>query len=155
MNLFVLSLLNFCYLWFFLLQNKYFQIRIHKKISHITKNLRTYRLAICMAIRIANLYDYTNSYGLAIRMVYTDQQSIWTIQIADLYVRKRNFCTPLLFRWWKLTKIHRILLTNACTSLETKYASKPPLTKSTYTKWWKFCEKKNSAAEIKNWTCYL
>lgn len=69
-------------------------------------------------------------------------QFVWFIRIADPYVSKFFFYISLLFWRWKPTKIHRILLTKACTPLEIKYTSKSPLTKTTYTKWQKFCGKK-------------
>ena len=74
-----------------------------------------------------------STYGLTICMV---------IRIANPYVRQILFCTSLLLWRRKSTKIRRILLTNARTPLETKYASKPPLTEATYTKSRKFYGKK-------------
>ena len=83
-----------------------------------------------MHIQIANPYDYM------------DCQFVWVIQISNLYVHTIVFCIPLLLRRWKLNKIHHIFFNNARTPPETKYASKPPLTEATYTKWWRFCGKK-------------
>jgi len=69
-KLIFLSLLNFCYLQIFVITKKLFL-----KYSQFLKKF-TY-------IRINDIYD---PYGLLIRMNHTDCQSVWIIQIVDLYV---------------------------------------------------------------------
>ena len=124
----------------FSITKKIFLISITKKWSVSQKKNLTY-------VQISNPYDHTDcqslwfirivdpykpyglqcvwSYGLLIRMA---------IRIADPYIRQILFCTSLLFRRRKSTKIHHILFTNTHTPPETKYASKSPLTEATYTK---------------------
>ena len=60
------------------------------------------------------------------------------IRITNPYVLR----VPLLLRQRKPTTIHRILLTNAHTPPENKYASKSSLLEATYTDLRKFCGKK-------------
>jgi len=84
-------------------------------------------------IRIGNPHgSYGCSYGLLIRMNHTD---------SNPYAHQFFF---FALRRWKSTKIHHILLTNAHTPLETKYASKSSLTVATYTKSRKFREKNDT-----------
>ena len=101
--------------------------------------------------------DPYGPYGLRIRMAiwiadpygYMDWQSLWVIRIANPYepyglsIRMflKNFHVPRL-HWRQITtQLHRILLNNARIPSETKHASKTILTKATYTKGVRFCEK--------------
>ena len=88
-----------------------------------------------MHIRIDN-----RSYGLSIRMGHTDCQSICACHF---------FRVLFLLYQQKPIKIHRILLSNARTLPEIKYALKLTITEITYTKWRRFCEKKNGTTKIK------